>query len=297
MLAKILGCNKEKALEEIQLLLANPSKLTPQNVAEILERNGFAGLKKKLIQKELEKLLAQFLTTAAQDRRFSANEKNFYAKLKNALGISEKKAKEIFSSVLKSEIEAYIKKATEDGDWSPEEEQELLNFAQSFGVDLNFDYNTKELLDRLRFVWQLNQNILPIETVNIKLKRGETCHFKAYAQIGELKRRVISHSYSGPRISFRIAKGIYLSHGTLYRKRETKEVLEFYDEGDLYLTNKRLIFYGFRKTVSLPLNKILDVIFYDDGIQVIKERGKPLFFEFDISDKFCLLFKKLWEEA
>jgi len=297
MLGKLFGCNKKKALRDIEQLLRNPHDLTPQNVDTILNRSGFAGIKRKLIQNDLKSILERFLRQAAKDRRFSKNEKIMYEKLKEVFGISDEEAKKILSAVLTEEINKYIKLAIEDGDWSPEEEKELLAFAKSFNVDLKLDKETENLLKRLRFVWKLNSGILPNVSADVKLKKDETCHFKEFVQLGEIRKRVIKQSYSGPRISFRIAKGIYLSHGTLYRHRDEKEVLEFVDEGYLYLTNKRLIFRGNKKTISLQLQNILDVTFYKDGMQVFKGSGRPLFFSFEPSDEFCLLFNKLWNEA
>jgi hypothetical protein len=60
--------------------------------------------------------------------------------------------------------------------------------------------------------------------------------------------------------------------------RVTREQLVRLDSGRLYVTNKRLLFNGNAKNISLKLTKVLDVERYSDGIRVDKDSGRDAFF-------------------
>jgi len=244
-----------------------------------------------------EDALRRLLKLAVKDKKFDDTEKLEMKTIIEVFNIPEDKAKKIYAEVVKEALENYIIEATEDGDWSPEEEEILMNFAKEFNVDLSFDEKTKDMLERLRFAWKVQKGDIPPIDVNIKLQRGEKCYFTAPATLAEWRKEVISQSYSGPRISFKIAKGIYLSHGTYKRRREEREVLKEIDYGDVYLTNKRVIFLGSRKFLSLKFSKILDIKIYSDGVTLYKESGKPIVLLFDKAEEFGILFSALWTDS
>ncbi len=56
--------------------------------------------------------------------------------------------------------------------------------------------------------------------------------------------------------------------------------MHFIDTGTLYFTTKRLLFDGQRKTTQIPLNKIINITFYDSGMIVQKDSGKDQIFLF-----------------
>lgn len=56
------------------------------------------------------------------------------------------------------------------------------------------------------------------------------------------------------------------------------------DTGTLYLTNKRLLFNGLKRSASINLSKIIDFKLYSDAIAIEKETGKDQFFQVSAPD-------------
>lgn len=82
----------------------------------------------------------------------------------------------------------------------------------------------------------------------------------------------------------RIARGLSWRVGQLAVNRVTQDVLQEIDVGTLYVTSKRLIFNGSKKTTALPLRRILNFTIYQDGVQIEKDSGKDQYFMFDEFD-------------
>ena len=81
--------------------------------------------------------------------------------------------------------------------------------------------------------------------------------------------RATHGTYGGP--SFRIAKGVYFRLGAFNAQSESHEELREIDRGSLTLTNKRLIFSGSKRTVSIDIRKIVSVNPYRDAITIRRE--------------------------
>ena len=88
-------------------------------------------------------------------------------------------------------------------------------------------------------------------------------------------------SYGGP--SFRIAKGLSFRLGASSGTSESHEEIRPIDEGTLVLTNQRMIFVGSKRTIGLPIDKIIgidDEAFY--WLRLNREgKQKAEIFEFD----------------
>ncbi len=82
--------------------------------------------------------------------------------------------------------------------------------------------------------------------------------------------RVSSGGYGGP--SFRVAKGVYFRVGAFGSKSESREEIRVIDKGMFTLTNKRIVFTGQKRTLSVNLDKIISIDSYSDGIALRRER-------------------------
>lgn len=67
--------------------------------------------------------------------------------------------------------------------------------------------------------------------------------------------------------------------------------------GNLYLTNKRIIFTGSKKNSNIRFEKILSITPYADGVEIDKEAGKtPLLQLAEKADVFCIILERLLRE-
>ena len=84
-------------------------------------------------------------------------------------------------------------------------------------------------------------------------------------------------AYGGPTI--RVAKGVSFRLGGASARSESHDEIRVIDNGDLVLTNKRLIFIGTKRTVNIDLRKIVSIVPYRDGIESQREnKQKPEYF-------------------
>ena len=81
-------------------------------------------------------------------------------------------------------------------------------------------------------------------------------------------------------------------------QRETKDQLTQIDSGTAIFTDQRVIFNGEYKNVNFKLNKVLDIKEYSNGIQIGKDSGGDVFFNFEqgVGDATVLL-KRLVRES
>jgi hypothetical protein len=89
--------------------------------------------------------------------------------------------------------------------------------------------------------------------------------------------RVTRGGYAGP--SVRIAKGISFHLGSFGSSSQSHQEIKTIDKGVLTLTNQRLIFSGAMKTISISIDKIVQIDPFTDGISLHKEgREKTQYF-------------------
>ena len=217
---------------------------------------------------------------AVADGFLSVTEKARLERLRIDLDISEDLAKKIYAAVAGSALRGFFDVALADKKLSPTEDDELRSMAESLGFNITHDSNTQELIKTYRTFWHIEEGSLPILVPAINLQRNEVCHAHVQAQLHELRRVTTRTSYGGYSTSYKVFKGFYLRSGSYSSSRQTQDVLTKLDSGELYLTNKRLIFMGNQKNVTIRTPNILSFTQYNDGIEIEKGSGKNPFFLF-----------------
>jgi len=162
----------------------------------------------------------------------------------------------------------------------------LLIILAIIGFVLYFQNSKKKEAERQRFIKQRidaaqeyfkninEQKIIPAIATQLLLKKDETAYLSDTVTLLEMGKYTVSNRGGG---AVRIAKGVYLG-GTSGRSRSYDE-LRKKDNGELILTNKRLIFDGNASTREMSLEKILSVTNHFDGIEIACEgKVKSLIF-------------------
>jgi NADH:ubiquinone oxidoreductase subunit 3 (subunit A) len=95
---------------------------------------------------------------------------------------------------------------------------------------------------------------LPVVSTNLMLEAGEVAFFSAPTPLMET--RAVRQSRSG-HVGVRVAKGVYAgsSQGTSVSTQEWTQI----DEGQLVITNRRIIFQGTSTTRSIKFPKVLSI--------------------------------------
>ena len=108
---------------------------------------------------------------------------------------------------------------------------------------------------------------LPIVETPVFLSQGEYAVYYCAATRQETKTRVVGHTGGYTGASIRIAKGLSIRTGGSSSTPVYGDVSTHYD-GELVVTNKRLIFLSEQKGFEVAYNKITAVTTYSDGFSI-----------------------------
>jgi hypothetical protein len=100
----------------------------------------------------------------------------------------------------------------------------------------------------------------------------------------ELRTKTEGYKYRGPAVRLRITKSLYYRTGDIKTTRETKDVITLIDSGDLYVTNKRILFNGGKGNKVIKYSQIIDLTPYTDGVKIVRDTGKEINFQLSEQD-------------
>lgn len=235
----------------------------------------------KQIHKEASiEIYNESIEEAICDGKLDEKEKEFLKILKNKLLIPDEIAKNIYSKKTNDYLQKYLENVISDERLSPEEDNDLHTIANNLGVTLKFDEKTKTVLDKYRLYWLIENGDLPVIEVNINLQKNEKCYFTTDSKWYEYRRVTQRVRYGGPTMRIKIAKGLYWRAGDLGVQTVSDDTLTLIDSGQLFLTNKRIIFIGRKNTKTINHTKVLDFTPFNNGVEILKDAGKSPFIEF-----------------
>ncbi|WP_315822389.1 hypothetical protein [Paraflavitalea speifideaquila] len=173
----------------------------------------------------------------------------------------------------------------------------MVAISNSLNVNIQLSDKTKDQLRKLKLYWALENLDLPIIQHNLTLSKSEACHLMIpnvrWHELRSVRQRT-GHSYS---TSIKIAKGFYLRSGNSNSRSYSVDTMTLIDTGSLYLTNKRIIFAGAKKTSSIQLGRIINLSPYANGVEIDKETGKSPTLEIkQHADIFCIMLERLLNE-
>jgi hypothetical protein len=208
------------------------------------------------------------------DGKIYDSEKEFLQRLKENLRLSTIVEEKITNESRQTFLQKQFNKIVADGRISPDEWEELTITAKNLDDTINLDEKTKEKVEKFKLYWLIEHGELPIKEVSIYLQQNEQCYFVSGADWLEHRTVTKRYNYSGPTARIRIMKGVYYRFGSVGIQRSTSEELQLIDSGRIFVTNKRIIFLGNKKSTNIPLNKILSINPYSDGVGIEKSSGR-----------------------
>jgi hypothetical protein len=228
------------------------------------------------------------------DGKIDQKEDEFLDKLKVDLKLSTTVEESILFEGRKQFIQNRFDQMIKDKRISPAEWDDFTNVQKELRFEFKFKKEDTEFLDKLKLNWHIENGELPIVSVPINLQKNELCYFSSL--VDWLENRTVTKriNYGGPTARIRIMKGVYYRAGSMGVQRVTSEELKFIDSGQLYLTNKRLIFVGNKKNSSIQLGKILSINPYSDGVGIEKDSGiSPIFRLSDNADTLAMTLTRV----
>lgn len=222
------------------------------------------------------------------------SKEEFIDKLQKNLRLPDSVANKISSDSRNHFMDIQLGKIVEDGKISPDEWEELNAIAKNLNVDLKIDEGSKTKLEKMKLYWLIENGELPTKQVDINLQKSEQCFFTINADWLENRTVTQRINYGGVGYRVKIMKGVYYRAGSVKVQRITSEQQQVIDRGNVYVTNKRIIFVGTKKNSNIQLSKVLSVTPYSDGVGIEKDSGKsPILRVADNADIFAMVLGRM----
>lgn len=252
----------------------------------------------EVIENETVKVYVRHVRKAVSEGVLQDVEKENLEKLRAQLRISTDVAKEVYRKSAGQILQGFIDGAISDERLSPQEEGQMEELARNLGIDLEIDSKSKAVLDRYKLYWQIENGQLPEITPPINIQKSERLHFSTFVHWIEERKVVKRRNYAGPTGRIKLAKGVYYRVGSLRTNNMSRDEWQRIDSGQIYLTNKRLIFMGAKGNKTIRINTVLAINPFSNGVDIQKERGKSPFLEFtDNVDIFAMIMTRLMDES
>ena len=265
-----------------------------KHLCEVLDTD--ESVVERLLHDMSHSLYRDAFATAISDGYLSAEEEKALENLRQTLHLPKEQVEELESTMRKEFLDEQLQEALADQMLSPAEEENLQATARNLKTELQFSDTTTNKLKKFRRYWQLRYGSLPVIDTGYNLYKKEECYARESATWCEWKTQTTRYNYGGPAIRIKITKGLYWRSGSLGVQRMKEDVLETIDEGELLLTNKRLLFIGAHTTKHIRLHHILDFDVFANGLQIRKNAGKHPFIKIHSSmEELPLILERLLE--
>lgn len=228
------------------------------------------------------------------DGKIDQKEDEFLDKLKEDLKLSTTVEESILFEGRKQFIQSKFDQIIKDKRISPAEWDDFTSVQNELRFNVKFQKEDKEIIEKLKLNWLIENGELPVIAVPINLQKNELCYFSS--EVDWLENRTVTKriNYGGPTARIKIMKGVYYRAGSMGVQRVTSEELKFIDSGQLYLTNKRIIFVGNKKNSNIQISKILSINPYSDGVGVEKDSGiSPIFRLSENADRLTMTLTRV----
>lgn len=203
----------------------------------------------------------------------------------------------IWGEVLTQELKYLCETVDEDAIISPENVKVFNQFTTDLDLRLANYPATQTSFNRAQKYFELLKGKLTPIDCNLELG-SEVCFWMQPVNLLLVKRTVVRRNYGGFSSSIKIFGSLRYRVGSYDVQRETKDQLTKIDSGTAIFTDQRVIFNGEYKNINFKLNKILDIKEYNNGIEIGKDSGGDVFFNFDQgAGDATVLLKRLVREA
>lgn len=243
-------------------------------------------------------MLRREVKATLADERVTDEEQRSVHSAAALLGVSSDEVTAAFVEQIGALFYERVHEALADGELSPDEDAYLDRLATQLNMAPSFDPKMIDTMQTARNMWRLMRGPLPKLDAPFYLERAEQCVFIQNSEAIEQRTRTSSYRYRGASFSVPIVKGLRFRVGQGRVHRETEEYRHSFGKGVFCATNKRLIFNGPNKNLTIKLRKIIDFDPYTDGVRIVKDTGKPLLIVFSEERRnFAPLLSRLLSEA
>jgi len=194
-----------------------------------------------------------------------------------------------FDNLFTKGYDKAVEKFLEDGIITKEEEEKLDKFQEQLQLSQGVVNKNNSLakVTQAAIVRELSEGTIPEDRFGyegilpVNFQKGEKLIW-LFPAVEFYEQRIKTHyegGYSG--VSFRVARGVSVRTGGFRGNPVKTEEMKYITTGDFIVTTKSLYFSSSSKSVKLPLQKILRIEPYRDGIGLQKDTAtaKPQVFK------------------
>lgn len=201
---------------------------------------------------------------------------------------------DLFTSVINGII-----RSRQISDRDNQELGKIQEFLQVSPAEISSDLRAK--ISRSRILYQIQTgNLPPINVPNLILIKNEKAYWSEPSGLAEVK--VVGRRYEGGSqgVSIRVMKGVSFRVGGHAGRvvSDSEEVIV--DNGDLVITNQRLVFCGGQKSFASKLDKIIDIQPSLNGLvysETNRQKRRKLLFTHSLNgDIICELLSRVLED-
>ena len=186
----------------------------------------------------------------------------------------------IWGEILTQELNFLCEKIDQESIITPDNVKVFNQFITDLDVHLaNYPAIQASFNRAQKYYTLLKGELSPIEC-NLELG-NEVCYWMQPVNLLQVKRTVVRRNYGGFSSSIKIFGSLRYRVGSFDVQRETKDQLTKIDSGTAVFTDQRVIFNGEFKNLNFKHSKILDITEYNNGIEIGKDSGGDVFFNFD----------------
>jgi len=247
------------------------------------------GLKEIASKLEKEQELKSLLVIAHEDGQYTEEEFHQIESFRKEHNLSSEIISKYRSTNYSDAINPILTKIYNSRRLSPNDLHEIHDICERLLMPFEIP-NEFEIFKKLWIYDQEGNLDLEVISVDINMKKGEECYHRCSSSWSQKKLIKERQGYTGLGVSMKIAKGLYLRTGRSMPIYKEYEGLLKVSDGELYITNKRLVFLGNIKSTNITFNRIINVESFSNGILLHKTSGNPDFFELDEAQaEYCSL--------
>jgi hypothetical protein len=219
----------------------------------------------------------QRLIEVCSDGKITEAELELINNLAEEYNIEEEDFKKVNSAAYDVAFKAIIS----DGVITEQEEIDIIETQQILMVTDQQIPKQLAVLRKHQELRNIQKGILPsVNSSGLILQDGEQVHFMGRVDL--LEERVVSRKYQGGSsgVNFRVAKGVSFKVGQQKGRSVSEKGIVTVDEGEFYVTNKRLVYKGGKKNFSLTFSQLVGYEVFKSGIDISANKGNTKMLRF-----------------
>lgn len=209
-----------------------------------------------------------------EDNRIDDAERDALRRLEADLRLPGRVRERIYAAVASAAWRDSYSDAMRDRRLSPEEEADLDALASNLGLKPDLTDRSRELMDRYRLLWRIENGDIPELATTLALQREEVAYFQAECEWKELQRGTRRQSSEAPSGGLPIVPGARFRVGPVVASVQRGDLLTHVDSGQLCMTGKRLLFVGASRASSIPFSKVTGFEVFSDALLVERDTGR-----------------------